>query len=637
MRYMCRAALLAAVSLIALPAAAQEADDDLVITATRQPSEAERLPADVDVIDVDEARSRGIVSVTDALAETPGLNVVQTGGFGQQASLFSGGGNSNHTLVLFDGLRLNDPSTPGSSFDAGQDTLGGLSRIEVVQGPMSAVFGSDAIGGVINILPRHGGDDLLNGQLEVWGGSFNTTGATASIDGTLGPFRYAITGEGYSTDGYDLVPERMSTHTGDDDGAESGTFTGVFDWDATDSLSFDLLLRRREARADFDAFIYPPPTFNEQRADDPDLEIAQNDLAIARLGGTWRVGDHLSFRGTAGKLEQRREERDGGFTTARLDGDRRFADLTANWRFGETGVLSNAGILAGVETQTEGVDIDQGFATVVADQDHTGAFVTAQGDIANLTLTGAVRVDDFEGFGAETTWRLGASYGIGDIARLYAAYGTSFRAPTLYERFISWGNPDLEPEQGAAWEIGGDARIPAFGQQDGLEFGLLYRSAKIGDLIDFNSFFVYANIDEAEINSAEARFAVRPTSWLTARVSYFYTDAQDSVANTRLLRRPEDAWIVSLDFEQGPLTGQASWRSVGERADQIYGDDGFWQGVGTSPQYDVLRASAAWEFNPSVQVYVAADNLADERYEPANAFAGASRNVMVGIRLHPQN
>jgi vitamin B12 transporter len=633
MRYILKSALLAAVSLIALPAAAQETDDELVITATRQPSEAERLPADVDVIDVAEARNRGIASVADALAETPGLDVVQTGGFGQQTSLFAGGGNSNHTLVLFDGLPLNDPSSPGSSFDAGQDTLGGIWRIEVVQGPMSAVFGSDAIGGVVNILPRHGGAGPLNARLDVWGGSFNTTAATAGIDGTLGRFRYAVTAEGFATEGYDLVPERMSTHTGDDDGAESGAFTGVFDLDVTDSFALDLLVRHREARVDFDAFIFPPPSFNEQRGDDPDIEIAQNDLTVSRLGATWRLTDAFSLRATGGTLKQRREEQDSGVTTASFEGDRGFADITANLRFGETGVLSNAGILAGVERQTEEVDIDQGFATVIADQDHTGAFVTAQGDIGNLTLTGAVRVDDFEGFGAEMTWRAGASYGVFDIVHIYAAYGTSFRAPTLYERFISWGNPDLDPEQGAAWEIGGDARFPVFGQEGGIEIGLLYRRSEIEDLIDFNAFFVYANIDEAEIDSAEVRFAITPTSWLTGRVSYVYTDAQDVVANTPLLRRPEDVWYASLDLDHGPFTAQLAWRSVGERADQIYGDDGFWLGVGTTPHYHVLRASAAWEFMPGAQIYVAADNLADEEYEPANAFAGAPRNVMIGIRL----
>lgn len=637
MRYVVTAALLVALSLTTLPGWAQDIDDDLVITGTRQPAEAERLPADVDVIDVDAARSRGVASIADVLDGTPGINVVGSGGFGQQTSLFSGGANSNHTLVLFDGIRLNDPSSPGSAFDGGQDTLGGLSRIEVVQGPMSAVFGSDAIGGVINILPRHGRDGALNGAIEVWGGSFNSIGATAGIDGALGRFRYALTGEGFASDGYDLVPERMSTYAGDEDGAASGTFTGVFDLDLTNTFALDLLVRRRTARADFDAFIFPPPTFNESRVDDSDIEIAQNDLTVARLGATWRLNDALSLRATAGTLEQDREERDNDIPTATFEGERRFADLTADWRFGETGVLSNTGVLFGVEAQTEQANIDQGFATVVAEQDHTGAFVTAQGDIGRLTLTGAVRVDNFDGFGAETTWRVGASYGVFDAVRFYAAYGTSFRAPTLYERFISWGNPALDPERGAAWEVGGDARFVAFGQDDGVELGLLYRSTEIEDLIDFNSSFVYANIDQAKIDSTEARLAVRPLSWLTANVAYVYTDAEDAVADTPLLRRPKDAWTASLDLEQGPFSAQLAWRSVGERADQVYGNDGFWQGVGVTPQYDVLRASAAWEFTPGAQVFVAADNLADEAYEPANAFAGAPRNVIVGIRLRPQN
>jgi vitamin B12 transporter len=226
MRYVFKAALLAAVSFTTLPAHAEDGDDDIVVTATRQPTEAERLPADVDVIDAEAALSRGLSNVADALADVPGLNVVRTGGIGQQASLFSGGANSNHTLVLFDGLRINDPSTPGSSFDAGQDTLGGLSRIEIVQGPMSAVFGSDAIGGVVNILPRRGGEGPLNAQLDVWGGSFNTLAATAGIDGSIGALRYAVTGEGYASDGYDLVPARMSTRTGDADGANSATIAG---------------------------------------------------------------------------------------------------------------------------------------------------------------------------------------------------------------------------------------------------------------------------------------------------------------------------------------------------------------------------------------------------------------------------
>jgi len=626
MRFILRAALLAATSFTALPAHAFDTDDD-VVTVTRQPSRSENLPADVDVIDTDAALLRGDANVAEALADVPGLGVVRSGGFGQQTSLFSGGANSNHTLVLLDGIRLNDPASPGSAFDAGQDTLGGFTRIEVVQGPMSAVYGSDAIGGVINILPRRGGEGALNAQLAAWSGSFGTLGATAGIDGTLGRFSYAITGEAFATDGYDLVPERMATHTSDEDGAESITLTGAFDFALTDALSVDLLLRDRQARADFDAFIYPPPTFSEQRADDPDLEIAQNDLSLARIGARWRLNDSLSLRATTGRVQQERREEDDGLVTSFYDGERRFSDATLDWT---NGALALSG---GVEQQREDVNIDQGFATVVASQEHQGGFLVAQQTLDRLTLTGAVRLDEFEGFGTETTWRAGASFALTSNARIYGAYGTSFRAPTLYERFIYFGDPNLDPERGEAWEIGADAQFAAFGSEDGIEVGGVYRALQVEDLIDFNTSFVYANIDRADIESAEFRLTLRPLWWLTTRISYTYTDAQDAAANTPLLRRPEDAWSASAEIERGRFSGQLGWRRIGERADQIYGDDGFYDGVGPSPSYDLFRASAAWTIAEGAQIFIAGDNLADEAYEPANGFAGAPRNFSAGLRL----
>jgi vitamin B12 transporter len=181
--------------------------------------------------------------------------------------------------------------------------------------------------------------------------------------------------------------------------------------------------------------------------------------------------------------------------------------------------------------------------------------------------------------------------------------------------------------------VGADARVAAFGRDDGIEIGALYRSLDIEDLIDFDSFFSYANIDRASVESAEARVVLRPLSWLTAHVSYVYTDAQDEISDTALLRRPQDVWSAAIDIERGALSGHLGWRRVGERADQIYGNDGFSQGVGTTEAYDVLRASVAWRFADGVQAYLAGDNLTDEDYEPVNGFAGAPRNVTIGVRL----
>ncbi|MCR6643498.1 MAG: TonB-dependent receptor plug domain-containing protein [Terricaulis sp.] len=169
------AALLAASSL-AFPAMAEE--DEVIVTATRTATAAAALPAAVVVIDADAARARGEVTLDQALTQVPGLQAPRTGPIGQQTSIFSGGFESNHTLVLFDGVRLDDVSTPEGVFDAGQDLLGDASRIEVVQGPMSALYGSQALGGVVNVLPRRGGEGGFNPSFEAAAGSFDTLTAT---------------------------------------------------------------------------------------------------------------------------------------------------------------------------------------------------------------------------------------------------------------------------------------------------------------------------------------------------------------------------------------------------------------------------------------------------------------------------
>ncbi len=622
---------------LAAPALAEE--DTLVVTATRTPIDARVLPADVTIIDAEEALSRGDATLSQALASTPGVNVSASGGPGQQTSLFLGGANSEHTLVLFDGLRINDPSSPKSAFDAGQDQLGALTRIEIVEGPMSAVYGSDAIGGVINQIARRGGDGAFNARMDLSGGSFGTATAAAGADGTLGAFRYAVTAEGFATEGHDLVPERMSTHTGEDDGAQMWALTGAFDLALSNVFALDLLVRTREAQAEFDPFVYAPPTYTEQRAEDSDLEISRNDLDIARLGATWALSENFSLRASYGGIDQSRAQSDDGVGLLIYDGQRRFADLTIDWRAGAVGALTELAIAGGVSQEEEEVDISELFdpsfpppSVVIADQESQSAFVTAQGRLNQLTLTAALRADDYDGFGTETTWRAGASYDVNAYARIYAAYGTSFRAPTLYERFVSFGDPTLAAEEGESWEAGADLRVPAFGQDNGLEFGLLYRSTEIDNLIDFSG-FNYANVDRAEIDTAEARVAARPLDWLTAHLAYVYTDAEDATTGAELRRRPEETWHAGISVEHGAFSSTLSWRQIGERSDFLYGDDGFSLGIGDTPAYDLVRLSASYAFLPGMSAYVAVDNVLDEDYEPANAFAGAPLGIMAGLRL----
>jgi vitamin B12 transporter len=619
---------LLALSLVASPVWAED-DETVVVTATRRPTPIEALPADIVVIDADAARERGEITLDTALAQVRGLQVVRSGPIGQQASVFSGGADSNQTLVLFDGVRLNDPAAPEGLFDAGLDTLGDAARIEVVQGPMSALYGSDALGGVVNVLSRRGGPGAFNPRLEAAAGSFGTLTASLGADGTLWRLRYAVSGEGYASDGYDVTPERAATHTGEKDGAEMNTLTGVFDLALTDAFALDLLFRKREARADYDPANFPPPTFNEQLTDDPDAEIAQNDSALWRLGGDWDVSEALSLRASGGVVETDRIAKDGGFVTDVFHGERRFADVSADWEIGAVALV------LGASSEEESIEAMQFGSPIDASQEHWGVFAGAQASLGQIDLTGAVRRDDYDGFGASDTWRIGAAYRLLDHARIHAAYGTSFRAPSLYERFVFFGNPTLTPEQGKSWEVGADAHFALFGREDGFVLGALYRHSEIDDLIAFDSGFSYANIDQAEIDFAQARAEIRPLSWLTAQLSYDNTDARDAATDAALRRRPRHAWNAALIADHGPFNGQISWRQVGARDDIMYGDDGFFLGVGRAEAYEVVRASAGWQTSEHVRLYVAADNLTDDAYEPANGFAGAPRNVLFGVRVTP--
>ncbi len=617
-----RAALFAAVSLFALPALADEAEELVVVTGTPRPSTVETLPAEVDVIDTDAARERGALSLDQALSAVPGLQAPRAGPIGQQSSVFSGGFESNHTLVLFDGVRIDDPSTPESVFDAGQDTLGDASRIEIVQGPFSSLYGSGALGGVVNIIPRRGGAGAINPRFELAAGSFGTVLADAGADGTLGRFRYALNAEGYGSDGYDIVPERIATHTGEKDGAGMTTLTGAFDYALTDQIGLDLLLRRRLANVDYD------PGFVGDIGENPEAEI-DSETGLWRAGATWTASDALSLRLSGGALATDRVTSDAGVAGDEYHGDRDFADFSGTWS------VSAWTLLFGAQTEDEQIGAVSFGSPVVGEQEHWGVYVAAQGAAGPIELTAAVRQDDFDGFGEETTWRAGAAYRVSDAARLYASYGTSYRAPSLFERFVPfYGNAALDPESAQTWEVGANARFAMFNQADGLELAALYRSSKIEDLIGFVG-FAYGNVDRAEIDYAEARIAVRPTDWLTARVVYANTDAVNAATGVALQRRPREAWSAELVAESGRFSGQIAWRQVGARLDTTYNDLGFWSGVSEVGAYDVLRASASWGVTDEVRLYIAADNLLGERYEPVNGFAGAPANVLIGVRVTP--
>ena len=404
-------------------------------------------------------------------------------------------------LALFDGIRLNDASSPTSAYDFGQDSLGAIERVEVLRGPASTIYGSEAIGGVVNIIPRRGGESALEPFLELEAGSFETLRTLLGVAGAADGWAYGASAELYDTAGFDNVPERFDTHTGDEDGSTINTYTLAARRDAG-ALGFDVLARYRDADAEYDT-LSGGVNF-DLRADDPDIGNEQ-EQTIWRVGADYDLSDALTVRLSGGEVGLERAENDGGFQTFSAEFERQFADLTATYD------LSNGSIVGGLSFENNAIDTAPQFNDpLVADEDQSAAYVIGQFDVtANIVATGSVRVDDYEAFGAQTTYALGAVANF-EPFRVFASFGTAFKAPSLSERyetgFFNIGNPDLKPEESKFWEVGFDWDVTP-----GVRAGMSFYQTRIDNLIDYEfSLLQNINIDEAEIDGAEAYVEFAP-------------------------------------------------------------------------------------------------------------------------------
>ena len=617
-------------------------DPEIVVTATRSNADAESVAARVDVISRSEIELKGYVTVADALKSVPGISVVQSGGAGTLTSVFSRGTNSKHTLALFDGIRLNDPSSPNGQFNFGSDTLGDLERVEVLRGPASAVYGSDAIGGVINFIPRIGGDSALIPYAEASAGNLGTLRGLAGARGDAGALAYGVTAEYFETGGFNNVAGRIADDLGERDSSRFLTLTGNGELTLTDELKIRGLARYRKARTRFD------------------------DAALDRegVGGrdsyfVWRIAPRLTtlggrFQGDLefGQVNNRRSEWNdpdvnneyGGPDTS-ATGLRTFAA----WRNRldiQPSEKVKATLSAGLEWQRDKVTAFDGYSDALARSERqTALYALIQMAIdERLDLNGSVRRDAPQSFDAVGTWNLGAVLRLPEIGgRAYASYGTSFKAPTLSERFTksAWnvGNPDLVPERGKSFEVGLDAGVDV-GEKGWLGVMATYFDTRIRNLIEYDSAaLANRNVGRAKIDGYELGFRARLTDVGEFRINYTRTNAFNDATGDQLLRRPKHSWTAGLTLTPiERLSLSADYFRRGSRQDVIYADTSPWGpgggylGNGTVAAYSLVNLGARYELNETMQLFANMSNAFDERYEEPDSYRGAPRRWQIGAR-----
>ena len=627
--------------------------EQLVVTATGVPTPAQQIAAGVTVIDRATIQQRGYTDLVEALSAVPGLRVAQSGGAGAQASVFIRGTNSNHVLVLRDGVPINDPADPGGAFNFGDDSLNDIERIEIIRGPMSGLYGSGAIGGVINLITRHH-SGALHGDLTLAGGTQHTGLARAYAAGSSGIWDFSATAEGTSTQGFDQTPQRESIFTGESDGDREKLGTVEIGATPIDGTRVSLMLRGRDAKYGYDeqGFV----TYDGGNASGYDATVNGRLGVVSNLfGDVWttslmlsRIVDDREYTVTADALDP-----NGDIADDRYHGRRNDIDWTNIVHVPDFWRLDGSAITFGYEHINDSADsrLDDSFggfpyqSLTHAHDDTDSGFAGAQTRLfKRLTLTGQIREDATTIAGNAFTWRAGGVLDISEIStQVKASYGTGFRAPALFDRYGVdssgyTGNPNLRPEFSQGWEAGFSTELPVLASFGSATASVTYFDNRIHDLIEL----VYApplytseNVNRARTKGIEADLDLRIAAWLQAGLGYTYTDARDLGTGAELLRRPQNQGFANLRLT--PFAGFTIAPEViytGRFQDYLtndLGEAGFTPALARSGL--IVNATVTWQVTPRVQLFVWGKNLGGAQFEPVSGYLTPGTSALIGTKV----
>jgi len=610
-----------------------ELPETVVVTATRTPQPLAVTGTSISVISAQDLERKQIDIVSDALAQTPGLAVVRNGGPGQNTNILLRGAEGGQTLVLIDGVRINDPSSTTGYAILGDVLANGIERIEVLRGPQSTLYGSDAIGGVVNILTNSGGPFALHAQAE--GGSFDTYRFNVAATGTSGMVEYGAAANYFGSNAISAADSKNGNSEAD--GYHNFGLTGNVRLHIDENVSFDARLYYTRARDSFDG--YPPPNYTFQ-----DTHEYGKDVLLAGYAGA-------NVTLLDGKFSNR-------FAILRSDSDRKNFDAattpTENFfakgiatRFEYQGVFeaNDANeISVGAESETRTLSTLSAFdfppvPTKGSDR-IDGYYLQWQTRLLKaLTLTGGVRYDDDRVFGGHTSMKVAGAWQLFAATTLRANYGDGFKGPSLYELFSQYSNPlkTLQPEIARGWEAGVDQSLLA----GRIRASLTYFERRTRNQIDFFSCFgatspactlraaqggYYFNVGRSRATGVEAEVSTRLSDTLTATANYTNLSDVDLATGLSLARRPQNAANAFVTWSPEPdLMLGIGAAYIGKRFD----DASHFAALGQATKINLF---AAYKLTERIELFGRIENLFDDRAEPAAGYGAPGRAVTAGVR-----
>ncbi|HEY3798563.1 MAG TPA: TonB-dependent receptor [Caulobacteraceae bacterium] len=584
---------------------------DVVVTATRLPTIVADTP-DAEVITRTQIDNLQSVFAQDLLRFVPGLSVTDDGAFGGVASVRLLGASSDKTLVLIDGVPQNDPADPNGAYDFANLDVADIGKVEILEGPQSSIWGSDAIGGVISMTTREDDGWRLQGE----GGTLNT------FDGSAGVGRrtdaWAL---GASVSGISSMGVAKADGIGPPNPYWSWTAGGYGRYTPSATLSLDAHLRYDQSYAGVDgydantfAFGYTP-------------QYATTRAWTGDVRGVVQAPRGFTDTFTAGVY---RQDRADTYIGQPFDSSA-YTALTQDYRFVATrGADADPwGVTLGAERIGTDAELSTGQRESLGT---TSGFV--EGRVtpwAPLTITAAGRFDAPDSYASAATGHVGVVWKLGAGFALEGSWGQGFKTPTISEIFCDFcTNPGpvagLRPEHAQGY----DAALQWTSADGALLAKVTGYELDVTDQIEFSdSFpFTYVNLDHTRTDGVEVEFDGRLTEHLTAQAEYAYTNALDLDSGTQMLRVPRDTGSLVLTWTQGRFTGSINVR--GEGADADIDPASFTPA--TRPGFVLAGATASWAFSDHLELTGRVEDVANTHYQEALGYGEPRRMLFIGIR-----
>jgi vitamin B12 transporter len=604
---------------------------EVVVTATRTKTPEIQLANSISVIDSSDIAVKNKDNIFDLLKVEPGISMTQQGGPGGLSNVYIRGGDPGHTLVLIDGTEMNMPSDPANTFDFSNLPTDNILRIEILRGPQSTLYGSDAMTGVINIITKQGfGKPKL--FLSTEGGSYNTYKGLLGTNGKLSVFNYSITLSKKRTDGFSSASSRYGNT--EKDGYSDYNVSSNLGASLTRNVELKFFQRYNKSNADYDQHggaMGDDPTY-KYNSEEQTYRLESN---LKLLNNLWNQKIGVSFFRNVRNYNYDSILFHPYSANSIYDGRRIKFDWENNFSFNPD-FISTLGIEYGSDSYSSLSSGDFQSKFPEASAQTAGVYLQQQAKFGeNFFNTAGVRYDQHSKFGGEITYRVAPSYMLWETGTKFkATLGTGFKAPSLFYLFTPvYGNSDLKPEKNIGWDVG----IEQYLLRDNLSIGLTYFNNSFKDLFGLDSNYKTINIDKAFSEGIEFYFNEQPNKQFSFSGNFTYTNTKDKSPgspdeNLPLIRRPKYRAALSGNYYfSKDISFNTEIIYVGKSYDKNF--NLFPAERVVLPDYTIVNLSATYQIIPQIKLYGRIDNLFNKYYEEVYGYGTPGFSGYMGLTL----